>query len=420
MSLISPQPRLRLYTKPISYYWACKHLVRPYGKEYVFDAETELAAYTGSQHAIMTSMGRTAIYLGLKALLDPGDEVIVSPLTVPEVISMMDLIGVIPVFCDTEPGTWNLDPSRVDDLITNKTRAVMTTHLYGLANTIEPVREICAQHGLAFLEDAAQGLSTRYQGRMAGTLGKFGIYSFSYPKNVCAFYGGALVTDDYALATEVRQLVGGWPAQNKAWYYRRVCSSLIKDALTADVVYPLGVARVIRFAYAQDISALKRQVELHLPVRRFPSMPPPYGTKPSGLQGKLVTAKLPDVDREARHRINAAMIYDQGLRDIKQIIRPPYRSDFGHTYLYYPIQVPDRISLMRFMIARGRDVAYQHIPNCAREPVFANYARSCPNADLAAQRTLTLPTYAKYRLDEVERTVGVIREFFGKRPHHVG
>jgi dTDP-4-amino-4,6-dideoxygalactose transaminase len=295
----------------------------------------------------------------------------------------------------------------------------MTTHLYGFGNTIKPIHDICQKKGLLFFEDSAQALSTKVDGKMAGTFGKFGVYSFSYPKNVCTFYGGALVTDDDGLAEKVRENISGYINLYKKFYYQRVLSSLVKDVMTMDVLYPLIVSKIIRLAYKHDISCLKNQVEVHLPVRLFDEIPNAYLRKVSGFEGKLIINQLPGVEKDARHRINAALLYDQGLKDIPEIGCPKYYPDFTHTYLYYPIEVPDRINLMKYMIDRKKDVAYQHIPNCASKKTFSRYRSHCPNAENAANNTLTLPTYGKYMLDEVEKTVSVIREYFGKEKYNV-
>lgn len=418
-SSLSSQPRLRLYTRPSFYAYALRNRVVPYSDDYVRKAEIAIEQFTGAKHAVFCSMGRTAIYEGLKQLLSEGDEIILSPMTVPEVISMVLILGAIPVFCDTRDGSWNIDPENVEELITERTKAVMTTHLYGNCDSIDEISAICTRHGLAFIEDAAQALGSNWKGKAAGTFGDFGIYSFSYPKNVSSFYGGMLVTNNSDLAQKVRNSVEAKSPQDRKWYYKKVTASLIKDVATMDVVYPWGVAPLLRFAYRCDVQALKKFVEVHLPERTFNELPEPYATRPSGLQGKICLEKFSDIEKEARHRINAALIYDNGLKDIPEITLPPMYDDTTHTYLYYPIEVPDRKKLMEYMISRGRDVAYQHIVNCASSPAFAAHARNCPNAERTANCTLTLPTYSKYRLDEAERNVAVIREFFGKKVYRV-
>lgn len=418
MSLFSPQPRLRLCTRPYYYLNALRELLSPYDKQYVVQAEEAFRSYLGCKHTIFTSMGRTAIYLGLKQVLKPGDEIIVSPMTVPEVVGMIDLVGAVPVFCDTKPTTWNMDPELIEPLITDKTRVVMTTHLYGNTDSTDAVMDICNRHGLVFLEDSAQALAARWKGKAAGTWGEYGICSFSYPKNLCTFYGGMLYTDNDTLAADVRQELSTWGEQQRKWYFSRLVSGLIKDFATMDIVYPLLVSKIIKAAYHWDIKKLKGLVEVHLAERLFHEMPPEYASQPTGFQGKLCLEQVPNLDRDARHRINAALIYHSGLKDIPQIILPPMYDDMSHTYLYYPIETPDSRELMRYMIANDRDVAYQHITNCASVPEFAKYGRDCPNAERTANSTLTLPTYPKYRLDEVERNVAIIRKFYGKGTYH--
>lgn len=410
--LFSPQPRLKLYTRPLFYLYTLKNLLFPYSDQEIKKAEKAICDYTGTKNAIVTSMGRTALYEGLRVLLKPGDEIILSPLTVPEVISLVILAGLKPVFCDVRSGTWNMDSRGIEELITDKTKAVMTTHLYGFANNVDKIQTICNKHNLKLVEDSAQALSTRFQDNMTGTIGSFGIYSFSYPKNISTFYGGVLVTNDNDLADKVRSNISQYDPLDKKWYYKRVISSLIKDIATMGIVYPLISMHIIKAAYKYNIKSLKKFVEVNLPPSFFNELPSSYAKQPSGLQGKIVCKKLPNLELESQHRINAALLYNEGLKDIEEITLPPYKNDFSHTYLYYPIEVIDRHKLMHFMIENNHDVALQHIPNCADLPEFKEFYRDCPNAHRAAEHTLTLPTYPKYRLDEVEKNIAAIRAFY--------
>ena len=93
---------------------------------------------------------------------------------------------------------------------------------------------------------------------------------------------------------------------------------------------------------------------------------------------------------------------------------PPFRDDGSHGYSYYPIQCDDRTALLRSLMSDGRDLAAQHLKNCADLPCFAEWARDCPNARATADATLLLPTYPRYGVEDVERNIRAIRHFFGK------
>ncbi len=203
-------PRLRLYTKKISYLRIAQGALNLCDPQAIPHTEQLIASYTKSRHAILISMGRMAIFEGLRALKCSG-EIILSPITVPEVISLVHLAGFTPVFCDIKPGTWNMDVELAERLVTDKTVAIMTTHFYGNTNTTIAVRKLCDKYQLSMVEDAAQAVGAWQGDSHAGTIGDFGILSFSYPKNVTSFYGGCLITNNDDLASRVRNAIQDYP-----------------------------------------------------------------------------------------------------------------------------------------------------------------------------------------------------------------
>jgi len=247
-------------------------------------AERTIAGYVKARHAICTSMGRMAICAGLRALLPESGEILLSPVTVPEVVSMVLLAGSKPVFCDIAPGTWNVDPKLLEARIGPDTRAIMTTHFYGNISASEEVRRICDRHGLRMIEDAAQAIGAWKDGRHAETVGDFGILSFSYPKSGTSFFGGALITDDDALAERVRGQMVEYPAVDRAWLYRRIAECLMKD-----------------------VAWLKRQVEQELNPQGLDALPREYSARFSPLQARLLTQKWGEIDDDVAHRIGRAL-----------------------------------------------------------------------------------------------------------------
>lgn len=403
-------PRLRLYTKNITYMRMVCGLIHCGAQDDIKRTEHIIAGYTGARHAVLTSMGRMAIYEGLKAL-DRKGEIILSPLTVPEVISLIHMAGFTPVFGDVEPGTWNMDVKKAESLITEKTVAVMATYLYGNTNISRDVRALCDKHNLIMVEDAAQAAGSWNGKHHAGTLGDFGILSFSYPKNVTSFYGGCLITHDDALADKVRASINSQPAADLRWLYKKVLACVIKDIGTWLPLFQLS-ARIIRYGYRHHIQPIINLVSQDLNPEFFDRMPAAYARRISPQQAKAIADKWPEVDEDVQHRIHCAQTYHRLLKDIPAIICPVLVTDRSHGYLYFPIQVPDKAALQHYMIEHGCDVAVQHIPNCADLPTYQRYYRDCPHARAAAQGTLMLPVYRGFPVSQAEHYAQTIRKYF--------
>jgi dTDP-4-amino-4,6-dideoxygalactose transaminase len=171
--------------------------------------ESALAEWTGAPHAVAVSSCTAALHLACRALdLGPGDEVIVPALTFLATANAPRYCGATPVLCDVEsPERPTLDPRAVERLITARTRAVIPVHFCGYAARLEPLRELCAAHGIALLEDAAQSIGALDErGRQTGTVGAMGCLSFFSKKQLCVGEGGAVLTADPEHAARIRSL----------------------------------------------------------------------------------------------------------------------------------------------------------------------------------------------------------------------
>ena len=175
--------------------------------------ETEFCAATGARHAAAVSSGTAALHLALiLSGVGPGDEVVVSTLTFSASVNPILYLGATPVFVDSEPGSWNVDPALLAEAVKARVRAgrtpkaVILVHLYGQSADVDPVVELCERHGITLIEDAAEALGATYRGRTPGTFGRFGIYSFNGNKIITTSGGGMLVSDDADAIAHARKL----------------------------------------------------------------------------------------------------------------------------------------------------------------------------------------------------------------------
>lgn len=167
--------------------------------------QQELRAAFGAGHALLTPSCTSALEMAMLALeIGPGDEVILPSFTFVSTANCVMLRGATPVFADISPDTLNIDPADVERRITRRTRAIIPVHYAGVACEMDALLELSRLHGLALVEDAAHAIDARYKGRYLGTLGDFGCYSFHATKNIVCGEGGALLTNDDALAARAQ------------------------------------------------------------------------------------------------------------------------------------------------------------------------------------------------------------------------
>jgi perosamine synthetase len=169
--------------------------------------EREIARLVGARHAVAVTSGTAALYLSLKALgVGHGDEVIVPDVTFIATANAVTMAGAKAVLADVDPQTLALSPSACAQAITPRTRAIMPVHVSGRAGTITGILSLAESHGLPVVEDAAEALLSRHQGKYLGTLGRAGCFSFSPNKTITTGQGGMIVTNDDELHGRLRKL----------------------------------------------------------------------------------------------------------------------------------------------------------------------------------------------------------------------
>ena len=171
-------------------------------------SSAEISLYIGAEFAVGLNSGTDALHLALRALdIGPGDEVVTTPFTFAATTEAIGMVGARPVFADIDPRTYALDPQAAEAAITPRTKAILPVHLYGLPADAGALAALARRKGLALVEDCAQSAGAKFEGRMTGSFGQIGCFSFFPSKNLGAYGdGGMLVTPDPAIAKRVRSL----------------------------------------------------------------------------------------------------------------------------------------------------------------------------------------------------------------------
>jgi dTDP-4-amino-4,6-dideoxygalactose transaminase len=326
--------------------------------------ESELQAALGLTHTTAVSSGTDAILLALMALgVGPGDEVITPTFSFFATAGCVVRAGARPVFVDVDPRTLTLDPARVAEAITPRTRAIVPVHLYGLCADMDALTALAAPRGIHIVEDAAQALGATYNGRPAGALGTAGCFSFFPSKNLGAFGDAGLVsTADPALAHRIA-LLRNHGAEPK-YYHREVGGNFRMDAL----------------------------------------------------QAAVLRVKLPHLARWNERRRANAEVYDTLFRQAGLAGRvglPTAPEGRTHIYHQYVIRVPGRDGMRAHLAAAGiGSEVYYPVPFHRQECFAALGAdpNAFPHADAAAADVLALPIYPELTRAQQEYVVARIAE----------
>lgn len=227
--------------------------------------EREFAAYTGAGYCVGLASGLDALWLAFRVLgIGAGDEVIVQANTYIASVMGITINGAVPVFVEPDE-YFNMDPGKIEEKITERTRAILVVHLYGQASDMAPVVRLCKKYNLRLVEDCAQSHGACYDGKMTGTFGDIGCFSFYPSKNLGGFGdGGAIVTDDAQIAADMKMYRNY--GSEKRYYNKVVGANSRLDELQA------GLLRV-RLSHIKELTQERRELaERYAGSLRNPSL----------------------------------------------------------------------------------------------------------------------------------------------------
>jgi dTDP-4-amino-4,6-dideoxygalactose transaminase len=328
--------------------------------------ERELAEMLEVEHAIGVSSGTDALLAALMALgIGPGDEVVTSAYSFFATGGCVARLGARPVFIDIHPETFNLDGRQLDAACSSATKAVIPVHLFGLVADMSEILEVATRRGLAIIEDAAQAIGARRDGRPAGSFGTIACFSFFPSKNLGAFGDAGLVTtNDAELGARVR-LLRNHGAEPK-YFHQIVGGNFRLDALQAAVLR-------VKAPYLRGWTEGRRR-------------------------------------NAVRYR---ELMRDAGLESSVTLpVEPP---GYEHIYNQFVIRVHARDALREHLSSRGiQTEIYYPVPLHLQECFARELARSgeLPHAEAAARESIALPIYTELTDDQLRYVVNAIAEFF--------
>lgn len=239
--------------------------------------EHSLARYIGAAHAIAVNSGTSALHLAVRALgISEGDEVIVPSFAFIAVANVLRYVRALPVFVDIDPQTLNLDPARIEEALTPRTRAIIVVHTFGTPAALDEIMELARRHQLLVIEDACEALGAQFDGRKAGSFGNASVFGFYPNKQITTGEGGMLVTSDSNLAALARKLRNHGRNDSAEWLPHEVLGynyriSELNCALGASQLQRLETILATREAIAREYHRrLQNLPDLELPAIALP------------------------------------------------------------------------------------------------------------------------------------------------------
>jgi len=377
----------------------------------IAEYQGRFAEYHGMGHAVSASFGRMACYYILRALdLPAGSEIIFPALTFWVVPEIARRAGLKPVFVDVDPTTFNIDPTKIAAAVTEKTRAIVPTHLYGQPCEMTEVMRIAERHNLIVIEDCAQAAGASYRGRRVGTFGNAALFSFQLLKGINTYGGGMALTNDATLAASIRAQAESEPAQTTVDLIKRFATGLTVRTLVSPKGFTFWGVPI--HAAASVFVNLDFSKYLWEKIRPLDPFPRNYNQRYSNVQaivGLRALARLDEFNARARAHADC---FTRGLIDCRGVQTPRLITGAEHVYYQYCVYVSDPANASCRAIRRGVDFETTHVDVCSSLPLFKEFAADCVGAE-TTERALQLPVYSRLRNSDVERVLRVVREVVG-------
>lgn len=322
--------------------------------------QNEFSDYVEAKHGIATSSGTTALHTALVAAgVEKGDEVITTPFTFAATSNSILYSNATPIYSDINPKTFNLDPEKIEEKITDKTKAILPVHLYGQPADLDPILEIAEKHELKVIEDAAQAHGSTYKGKKIGSIGDLGCFSFYPTKNMTTGEGGMVTTNDDELAEK---------------------SGMIRA---------------------------------HGESKRYEQSLLGYNYRMTDIAASIGLVQLKNIDKFNEIRNKNAAYISEGLSDVEGITTPEIDENVTHVFHQYTIRVSkDRDTFKEFLTKNeiGTGVHYPIV--LYKQPYYQNIGLTgnCPEAELAANQVISLPVHPSLTTDELDTIIETVKK----------
>ncbi len=331
--------------------------------------EEEFAKYIGSSYAIGLNSATSALQLAIKVLgIGDGDEVITTPMTFVSTNMAILYNGAKPVFCDIEPDTMNIDASKIEALVTPRTKAIMVVHYGGYACDMENIFRIASNHGLHIIEDVAHGCGGKWKDARLGSMGILSCFSFHAVKNLATGDGGMITTNQSDLYKRLLKL--RWLGITKDTYSRNATS----------------------YDWQYDVEELGYKMHMN------------------DITASLGIVQLKRLEESNKRREDVTNVYNARLNGISEIQIPTRKEYQVPAFHNYVIKCEDRDALHKYLKAFEISTGVHYIPNN-----HYNLFKDCgvtPVAEEVFKKILTLPLYPDLQFEQVEFIAQKVKSFY--------
>lgn len=366
--------------------------------QYISNWEDSFAHYIGVEYAISVSSGRAGMELILRSLeLDKGNEVIIPAYTLKDLIDIIQSMGLVPVPADIHPKTFNIDPNSIAERITERTKVILATHLFGMPCQIDRILEIAKCKSIFVIEDCAHSAGSEFKGRKTGSFGDAAFFSFETIKPINTYGGGMVVTNDERLVSKVREAAVHYRSQARIPLKKIIAAYLESWFLPIPLSFP--------FLYLLASPRWNKKVySLYRTVQRSPAPRQIF----SDFQAFLGLEKLKTLEERIALRQTKASLFKSLLSN--KIVPQQIGEEMSPNYYFFVALLQSNIwEARKFLLMHGIDagIGAEITDNCGS--ILGR--TDCPNAREVFQHAIQLPLHEGISQCQIRYIAEVLGEF---------
>lgn len=374
--------------------------------------EKKLSEYFVVKNAIMLPRARMAMFYLLKNLNLPKDsEVIMTPLTIADMVNAVRWAGLIPVFCDLGNNTYNIDCQKIKELITPKTKVLFVTHLNGLASDMYEITRISKNYNLILIEDASQSFNGEFNSKLLGTFGTAGIFSLSFLKTCGTLFGGALILNDLILAKKIRQESDNLPPPPKMLLIKEILKNMVLAVATNRIIFSFKTYYLIKLSYMAKSNLINKFIRSNPKSSLTDTPSPKYLHSYTDLQAKMGLKMLDVTSKTDKKRITNANLLIDNLSGKAKSKLPMILKNTKNTFWRLPIQTDRPEELKKYLFKNYVDCASTNLILASEEPTFKKYAKPTPAANLA-HKAIFIPIHSSFSKNDMLYMAKLINNYF--------
>ncbi len=373
--------------------------------------ERKFCEYLDSRWAISFDSGRSGLYAILKCLgIKDYDEIILQAFTTVALSNVIQYCGAKPIYIDIEKNTYNINPEKIEEKITERTKAIIVQHTFGNPCEMDKIMEIAKKHSLPVIEDCAHSLGAEYQNKKLGTIGTIGdaaFFSFGRDKIISSVSGGIVTTNNNELGGKIKEFRNQIPYPKKSLIIKQLLQPVVTFK-SLKLYYFLSLGKIMMYL----VTKFKIITKAYSQEERKNKRPENFPAKMPNALAEIALHQMKLINKFNNHRIDIAKLYQEKLENNKNITLPKSTTNSKNIFLWFTILVGNKKELLKK--AREKHIILGDWFPQAIGPAEINLEKcdykkgSCPIAEEVSSKCVNLPTHFRMDKEDVERVIEMI------------